>query len=147
MPTLTNPQVRFEAAVNGVRAHGVHLAVNVMQCCRSCITFSDLGLSSEEARESEPHAFTFAGQGNELLWQNGMPFYLEEVYETDDEEEDFFGPRSRQRNLDRPATTLFVYHSGPDLTAAQTVTEVFRGEGFDVDWDGTADTAVIVHLA
>jgi hypothetical protein len=22
-----------------------------------------------------------------------------------------------------------------------------RGEGFEVDWDGTADTAVIVHLA
>lgn len=146
MTTLTNAQVRFEAAVNGVQARGVHLKINVMQCCRSCITFTDLGLPSQEARENEPYAFTFAGQGNELLWQKGVPFYLEEAYEIDDEEEDFFGPRSRERNIDRPATTLYIYHGGPGLTAAQTVTEVFRGEGFEVDWDGTEDRAVIVHL-
>jgi hypothetical protein len=147
MTTLTNAQVRFEAAVNGVRARGVHLAINVMQCCRSCIGFEDLGLPSAEARDEQPNAFTFAGQGNELTWQHGVPFYFEEQYEYDDEDEsDFFGPRSRERNLDRPATTLYVYHGGPDLTAAQTVTEVFRGEGFEVDWDGTEHKAVIVHL-
>jgi hypothetical protein len=126
--SLTNAQVRFEAAVNGVRARGVHLALNVMTCCRSCTTFSDLGLPSAEARTEQPHAWHFGGQGQQLVWRNGQPLY-------------------RNGRAEGEAYEIFFGHGGPDLVAAQTLTEVFRGEGFEVEWTGDDAHAVIVHLS
>jgi hypothetical protein len=148
MSTLTNAEVRFEAALNGVQARGVHVALNVMTCCRSCATWIDFGLESAEARREQPYAWTFGGQGAELVWRNGQAYYRAEAQEDGDEDEDgFYGSRAHQKRAENEAYEVFFQHGGPDLVAAQTLTEVFRGEGFEVEWDGTDAHAVIVHLS
>jgi hypothetical protein len=144
---LTNVETKFEAAVNGVRARGVHLAVNVMTCCRSCTTGLDVGLPSDEAAKTTPNAFHYGGQDNELVWRNGQPFYRDEPWSDGDEDEDgFSGSRRHQKREERCAHVVYFNHGGPDLTAAQTLVEVFRGEGFEVEWDGTKYGAVVVNL-
>jgi hypothetical protein len=141
MTTLTNAEVRFEAALNGLQARGVHLRMNVMECCRSCVNWEKLELPNEAAADTTPVAWHYGGQGNELVWRHGHALFLDELPE-DDEDDEYsdFGRRRRDsfggRDA-RPAGEVLFNHDGPDLVAAQTLAEVFRGEGFEVEWDGT----------
>lgn len=141
---MSTTEERFQGAVVAARECGVHLKLNVMTCCRSCVMPEDLDLSDEDF-ENEPNAFHFGGQGNELVWCDGNPFFRDEQYDDakDDEDDDRSFVKARDA---RPAEVVYFYHRGPGLTAAQILTEIFRGEGFMVDWDGTEDNAVQVHV-
>lgn len=145
MTTLANAQVRFEAALNGLQARGVHVRINVMQCCRGCVNWKKLELPSEDAGETTPVLWHYGGQDNELVWQHGQPFFLDEMPE--DESSDFGRRRARFGGRDgRPADRVYFNHDGPGLEAAQAAAEVFRGEGFEVEWDGTEYDCVQVLL-
>jgi hypothetical protein len=149
MTTLTNAQVRFEAALNGLQARGVHVRVNVMECCRGCVGWEKLELPSKEAGETTPVLWHYGGQGSELVWYSGQPVFLDEMPEDDEDDEysDFGRRRARFGGRDgRPADRVFFNHGGPGLEAAQAAAEVFRGEGFEVEWDGTENECVQVLL-
>lgn len=141
---MSTTEERFQAAVTAVQAQGVHLTLNVMTCCNGCTGATDVGLT-DETLDTTPHAWHFGGQGAELVWDNGKPRFMNEMPEDDDEddERESFG----RRNYTRPADVLWFNHGGPDLKAAQTLTEAFRGQGFTVEWNGTDDECVQVHVA
>lgn len=146
---MSTIEERFHAAVELARAQGVHVRLNVMTCCRSCTTSTDLGLPSDEAMKTTPNAFQYGGQGQELIWRNGEPFYREEPYETavdDDGDEEYYDFAPRRNREERAAHDVFFSHGGPDLTAASALTEAFRAQGFAVDWDGTMFNSVHVQL-
>jgi hypothetical protein len=140
---MSTTEERFEAAVSAVQAQGVTLKVNVMACCNGCANASHLGLT-EEALETTPHAWNLGSQGDELVWDNGKPRFLNEL--PDDEDDDEFESFGR-RNLTRPATVVYFNHGGPDLKAGQALAEAFRSQGFTVEWNGTDVEAVQVHLS
>jgi hypothetical protein len=143
---MSTTETRFNDAVAAVQAQGVPFVLNVMTCCRSCAGPTDVGLT-HETEKTTPYAWTFGGQACELLWDDGRPVYRNEMPEDDDEEDDGYTRSPRRHNYTRPADTLYVNHGGPDLKAAQVVIEVFRGQGFRVDWDGTEFDSVLVHFA
>lgn len=145
---MSSTETRFNAAVAAVQAQGVHLKLNVMECCRGCIGHEKLELPSREALDTTPYAYQYGGQGSELVWRNGQPFYLDEPWDDEDEDEEdgFYASRRHQKRDERCAHTVYFNHGGPDLVAAQALVEIFRGGGFTVDWDGTKNQCVIVHL-
>lgn len=140
---MSTTEERFEAAVAAVHAQGVTLKLNVMACCNGCAGPADIGLT-DETLATTPHAWTLGSQGNELVWDNGKPRFLNEMPE-DDEDDEFesFG----RRNYTRPADVLFFNHGGPELKAGQALAEAFRGQGFTVEWNGTDAETVQVHLS
>lgn len=159
----TTVQDRFEAAVKTITESGTTWALNVMACCPSCTRHEDLGFSQPEGDEpAVPYAWTFGGQGSELLWSSGQPVFREEEHECsctmDEYEEDEEGEevlvyegeecapcRGEDVRQTRPAKDLYVYH-GHDLVAPTTVRDAFAAQGFDVEWDGTVHQAVKVAL-
>jgi hypothetical protein len=137
---MSTAETRFNAAVTAVQAQGVPFFLNVMACCQGCTTPDQVGLTHETV-ETTPHAWTFGGPGNELLWDDGRPVFRDELTEDDDDYE------AGRRNYTSPAEVLYVNHGGPDMKAAQVVTEAFRGQGFLVEWDGSESDSVEVHFA
>jgi hypothetical protein len=131
MPTI---EERFNAAVSAAQGH-VHLRLNVMECCRSCITPEKLELPNREALDTTPYAYHYGGQDNQLVWKRGLPHYMEELNDEDDE-----SPYTRE------ADEVYFNHGGPSLQAAQVVADSFRAQGFTVDWTGDEFMCVIVRL-
>jgi hypothetical protein len=142
---MSTTERRFDAAATAVRAQGVPFYLNVMACCQGCTTPELVGLT-DETEQTTPHAWTFGGQGNELLWDNGKAVFRNEMPE-DDEDDDYEDRGFGRHSYTRPADVLYVNHGGPSLMAAQTVVEAFRGLGFRVEWDGTDSGSVLVHFA
>lgn len=163
--TLTQTtEDRFNAALAAVRTARVHVALNVMTCCRSCAGYKDLGLT--EDAEGQPIAWTFGGQDNELVWRDGQPYLREEeAPEPDctctedeyDEDEDgneyvafegeecdvcrgWWSPRPRRET---PARRVYFQHEGG---AAPAVRDAFTAQGFTVDWDGTQFKTVTIEF-
>lgn len=154
-----NTQKRFESAVEELGKIS-NFTLNVMECCRGCITHELLGI-----KENDPYTFTYGGQDNELIWVNGWPKFLEEEleeechcedeqYEYDeDSEEDVLvseaftcescSGNGRQRK-EISAENLHFYFS--DVAEAEKVKKVFTDHEFSVSWDGTQEESVSVNL-
>jgi hypothetical protein len=142
---MSTTETRFNAAVAAVQAQGVPFVLNVMTCCQGCAGPQHVGLT-DETEKTTPYAWTYGGQACELLWDDGRPVYRNEMPE-DDEDDDYEGRSVGRHSYTRPADTLYVNHGGPDLKAAQTVVEAFRGQGFRVEWEGTEFASVLVHFS
>lgn len=143
MPTI---QERFEAAIEAAQHGGVHIRVNVMECCRSCIGHEKLGINTAEELDTTPIAYHYGGQGSELVWHDGQPRYMNELDDVDDDEDDAYCRSSRRQDYTRPVEVIHFNHGGPDLTAAEILAECFRMQGFSVTWDGTKFDTVQVHV-
>lgn len=137
-PVLLTTQERYAAAVRDVRAAGVTVRLNVQSSTMGSTTLDQLGVTDEHR---DRHAWTWAGQGNRLVWRDGEPYRADKVRK--------LKPWHWQ-NADLVQRARFAqvywYHGGPGVEAAQVLWAAFRGQRFDVDWDGTADKAVVVKL-
>lgn len=140
----TTTQERFNAAIEAAEAGGVHLRVNVMECCRGCIGHEKLGLDTPEELKATPYAYHYGGQDNELVWRNGDPYSVEEPWEDEDADDDIRG--GRKHRDEHRLETIFFNHGGPNLLAATTLAECFRMQGFRVSWNGTEHNCVQVHV-
>lgn len=140
---MTTTQQRFENASSEVRK-SIPFTVNVMSCCRSCAWHNATELNLTEEQMDEPFAWTFGGQGRELVWdEDGNPLNQEEWYcdlHEDDEDECDCDHKPRLN----PAEPLFVYFQG--LGAARAARDAFMKNGFSVYWNGTEMSAVEIEL-
>jgi len=120
----TSTEARFKRAIKAIRAEGIIWKSNVRQCCRGCVSHTQLGLASTDS--TEPYAWTFGGQGHAIRWdENG------DVRKSDK------GWRSE--------TFTYAYINWGN-GSAQKVADAFRAEGFEVEWDGTDSDTVTVTL-
>ena len=137
---MKNMEQQYKQAQIDAQAAGAVVVENVMSCCRGCV---DLSIPDGKA-----HAWSFAGQGNELVWTHGNPFYLpeNEEYEEDDYDErsgedcGYYLPPEEPK----PAEDVYWYHGDG---GGEIIAKAFRDRGFTVEWDGTEHTAVLVKLA
>lgn len=157
----TTLEAQYADAVDKILAEGVHLALNVMTCCRSCTGHEDLGI----AEGTTLYAYNFAGQGDELIWENGKPFFREEEAEEicnceneewDEDEEGnetlvseaytcsyCNGYETSERKL-TAATSQYFYFG--EVAAGEIISKSFKDHGFTVVWGSTSNTAVQIFF-
>jgi len=136
---MATTEERFNAAMKAAQDVGVFVYPNYDSCCRSC-TFHSL----DKVHGDQDYVFFYKGQGNELVFRDGEPYFAEEMYADDFEdfnEEDGLPGYSLQEVF-RKAQQLFWYFN--ETEAAQTLFNAFVHEGFNVEWDGSQFTAVKV---
>jgi hypothetical protein len=134
---MENMKQAYEDSVFQIKLRGAVVVENDMHCCRSC---ASADMASKGVTEETKVAWTFGGQGSELIWHGDRPFYLEEE---EDEEEVDEGVWEQPERREEPADGQYWYHSAG---GGKDAAECFRQNGFDVEWDGTDDTAVFVKF-
>lgn len=120
---------RYLTALSQIQDKGVLVFDNYPSCCGSC-TYAEI----EQDHPGTDHISFHNSQGRKLIFKNGMPYNEEES--DDEEDEDNYNPAP----FTRPATELWWNFS--TMKAAKTTAEVFKDNGFDVDWNGTEYRAV-----
>lgn len=96
-----------------------------MTCCRSCTGYQDLGLP--EGAVGVAVAWTFGGQGSELVWRDGDPYFRGEPDETcwctEDEYE--YDEESGEEVLSWEGEECRTCRYGPDDPAERPADRVF----------------------
>jgi hypothetical protein len=118
-------EVNYNNAKKEIRTLGVKVKVNVMECCRGCITEEKLALTNA----TQPHIYTYGGQDNAISWVDGRPYWRSALR----------GRRNRWLSpRDRDLVGAVYFNHGnltPEL--GQQIVAIFEKHGFVVDWDGT----------
>lgn len=113
-----------------LRRKGIAFRINVMECCRGCVSYEKLGAKSEQ----QPYGFIYGGQGNRVRWnENG------ELVSAN--------PSSKRRSyygsIARKIDHLYVNHGNG---SAKEIVSAFREDGFDVEWDGNEYSCVKISF-
>lgn len=129
---MLTTQERWNAAVKGIRSQGVKIKQNVAMCCRGCIGYETLGMEQDS---TQPYVYTYGGQGDAYRWIEGKPYYRDE-YKRRTRKHPFKDARK-----DTAVSRVYIYHGNQ---SGEIVLQAFKAAGFDVSWDGTEGTALVV---
>ena len=122
-PAELSTKQRWGKAVREIRKAGVAIKHNVRGCCRGCIDIREaLGLTDEY---DGAWAYSYGGQGCATRWDNDTMMYL---------------ASDRYRKTNTVEKVYFNHGNG----AASVLVEIFRANGFTVDWDGAQSQCVEV---
>ena len=123
-------ETNYRNALKEIKANGIKTKVNVMECCRSCVTNEKLGIANNDVAI----IWQYGGQGHAVSWVNGLPVDRAELNEV--KRNSWY---SRSRYLNNPAEHIVwgVLFNHNALTDEQRdkVYEVFTKHGFVVNWD------------
>lgn len=120
-----SPKERWSKAVREIRKAGVAIKQNVRTCCRSCV---EPAVVLNVKDDAQAWAYTYGGQGMATKWENDYRMV----------------PASTSRFVRGvPVTEVYFNH---DNGAGQVVADVFRANGFIVEWDGSVTKSVIVKV-
>ncbi len=133
VPVLTMKE-KWQAALREVRREGIKVRQNVRQCCRGCITPEKLGLTPDA---HQPYVYTYGGQGGAYSWYNDEVVYTDSLRATARS-----GWRPRRKTVDK----IYFNHGGAGTTAATILVDALTRHGFDVEWDGSEHSCVIVNF-
>lgn len=123
---VNSDRERWMRATRAARKDGVKFKANVVSCCRGCVDEAKLGLTTENA-ETQPYAWTFAGQGNRISWDgSGTAIQKLDTW-------------SRQQ----PPVVAYINHGNG---AAPIILAALVAEGLDASWDGKESSCVIVKF-
>lgn len=117
---MNTMEQNFNNAKKEIRALGVKVRVNIMECCRGCVTEEKLGLKDK----TQPHIWTYGGQDNAVSWVDGLPYLRSDV-------------RNRYRLTEKDLVNSEFFNHGnltPEL--GKQIVFIFQTNGFVVDWDG-----------
>ncbi len=96
------------------------------------------------------------------MWSDGILREFEDREELDredyDSEEEFAEDQKDWKPIwvNGPTDRVYVYYGtsaepedepGTELIIAQTIAEAFKNEGFELEWNGTTNTAICVVIA
>jgi hypothetical protein len=145
-------QKKYEQAIMQTQMAGVVTLVNVESCCRSCASYE---MSEQGVKDDTKLVWTFAGQDSRVEWLHGKPMRMVEhelegdvYYETEEDDEgnevevECYGDPDVEVRPE-PAEDVYWYHSAG---GAATLVEKMREAGFEVEWDGSESTAVLVKF-
>lgn len=134
---MSTVEERYRRALDNAIGAGVAVFENYPECCGSCAHYS-LGY----IKKVNDYAFFVNEQGNALEWKNGMPYHFEmqEAYSFEDEDEE--DPALEKYSY--PATTIYFHHDGGRAPAV--LQRTLTAEGFRVEWNGSMDMSVVLHI-
>lgn len=138
--TTKNVQDRFTSAIKASRQKNqFRVRVNVMGCCRSCIS------ADHDETDKRAYAYAFGGQGMAFTWFEGEMFYREMVNKMKRRNHAHASVRDA---LQRSASgrVKVVYFNFDTVEVAQSLRNAFEAEGFTVEWDGTEEQCVQVVM-
>lgn len=133
---IVTVEERYNRALEETIIMDVKVFQNYPSCCGSCAHY-ELGYQ----KKVKDYAFFVNEQGNALEWTRGMPYHYE-MQEASSWLEDEVGILPLKHSY--PATTIYFHHDGVD--AASILTRKLREQGFRVEWDGTEDNSVTLHI-
>lgn len=124
-------QQAFKNVGKELRKQGVQFRMNVMECCRGCISHEKLNLKNED----QPYGFTYGGQGGRITWNSE-----DQVVYADSLTKKYRYGRPRNGEL---VDAVYVNHGNG---SAEKIAQAFRDGGFEVEWDGTDGSCVEIHV-
>jgi hypothetical protein len=138
--TTKTVQDRFTNAVKASRQKNkFRVRVNVMGCCRSCIS------AEREENDTRAYAYAFGGQGMAYTWFEGEMFYRETVNKMKRRHYAHASVRSALLGS-ASGRVKVVYFNFDTVEVAQSLREAFEAEGFTVEWNGTEEQCVQVVM-
>lgn len=124
-------KTRFQNALKEVRANGVRVRQNVMECCPGCITEKKLGMKDS----SEAYAYTYGGQGQAYSWvdtvNDTVPVNRRD-FNAYNKSMSSYGYR-RVREPQPIDSIQFHWGNG----SAEILVNAFKNNGFEAEWNGT----------
>lgn len=132
MTTTNTMETNFRNALKDVRKAGIKTRLNVMECCRGCVTNEKLGIENDDVAI----IWSYGGQGNATSWYNGLPYGRDELNEI--KREGGWGWRRLERFVNDTENIAWGdYFNHNSLTSEQMdiVYDIFVAHGFVVDWD------------
>lgn len=92
-------------------------------------------LINKAQENNNPYGFTYGGQGQRITWNgNDEMVYASSVS----------GKRSfYYRNAERKVDSVYVNHGNG---SAEAIAQAFRDGGFDVEWDGSEYSFVVINI-
>jgi hypothetical protein len=125
-------ETNFRNALKEVRKAGIKTRLNVMECCRGCVTNEKLGIENDGVAI----IWTYGGQGNATSWHDGLPYARTEL--NDIKRNGGWGWRQLERfvnNTDNIAWGDYFNHNGLTTEQQDIVYEIFTRNGLVVDWE------------
>jgi hypothetical protein len=120
---MNTMETNFRNALKDVRKAGIKTRLNVMECCRGCVTNEKLGIDNNDVAI----IWTYGGQGHATSWVDGLPYARTDVQ----------GRNSRYyrlRDEDMAWGDLFNHNALSDKQK-DTVYDIFTAHGFVVNWE------------
>ena len=130
MNTMEN---NFRNALKEIRKAGIKTRLNVMECCRSCVTNEKLGIANDDVAI----IWTYGGQDNATSWVDGLPYGRTAL--NDIKRGGRWTSLHRYTtNADNIAWGDYFNHNGLSAEQQDTVYEIFTRNGLVVDWEKDA---------
>ena len=132
---VADTQERYLSAIKALRKQGIKFRQNVSKCCRGCILPEDIGLNADSI-ETQPYGYTYGGQGQAIGWVNGTPVNRADQAKINRR-------WGWQYNSEVAEKSVYI-NWGND--AGRAIAAAFRDQGFDVEWDGSDHSCVVVNF-
>ena len=142
MTTTNTMETNYRNALKEIKAYGVKTKVNVMECCRSCVTNEKLGIANDDVAI----IWQYGGQGHAVSWVNGLPVDRAELNEYKQSRSWY----NLNRYMNNPAEHMVwgVWFNHNALTEEQRdkVYAIFTAHGFVVNWDKADRDAKCIEI-
>lgn len=126
---------RFNASKKEIRQLGVKVRVNIMECCRGCVTNEKLGLP--EGDETTPIIWHYGGQDNAISWEvDGTPIYRSDAKRG----------YTRRGRRDYDAANMWFNHSNLTDELKQQIVAIFTKHDLVLDWDLSNSSCIEVDF-
>jgi hypothetical protein len=123
----------FNNAKKDIRALGVKVKVNVMECCRGCITEEKLNLTDT----TQPHIYTYGGQDNAVSWVDGLPYWRSALRGRNR----WTTPKERDM-----ANTVYFNHGNLTTELGNQIVEILHTNGLAASWNGEEYSCIEVDF-
>lgn len=131
MTTTNTMENNYRNALKEIKANGVKTKVNVMECCRGCVTNEKLGIEND----SVAIIWQYGGQGHAISWVNGLPVDRAELNEYKRSRSWYNLHRYTQNPEKNMAWGVLFNHNSLTEEQRDMVADVFTKHGFVVNWD------------
>jgi hypothetical protein len=128
---MNTMETNYRNALKDVRKVGIKTRLNVMECCRGCVSNEKLGIENDDVAI----IWTYGGQDNATSWHDGLPFSRTELNNL--KRNGGWGWRQLERYVNNAENIAFCdlfNHNGLTEQQMQVVYNIFTAHGFVVNW-------------
>ena len=127
---MNTMETNFRNALKDIRKAGIKTRLNVMECCRGCVTNEKLGIENDDVAI----IWSYGGQDNATSWVDGLPYGRTALNDIKRGGRWTFLHRYTT-NAENIAWGDYFNHNGLSAEQQDTVYEIFTRNGLVVDWE------------